>query len=288
MGDVLDVTIFAARAARGAQERRYPGDRRPHRQRSSGWLGAFELAWTQDNPIDLDLCTRCNACVAVCPEDAIGLDYQIDLAKCTSHRACVKACDVAGAIDFSRASRGARPSSFDLVLDLRAAARDRPACAAAGLLPPAGGLASGPRRCRRCCKLREMVGEFEKPKFFDYKQKLCAHSRNETVGCNACIEVCSAAGDQQRQVAPADQGQPQPVRRLRRLHHRLPDRRADLHLSARARAGPEVATLLSTYAKAGGARRRCCCCTARSAARRWWRNSAARRSWARRRACRPT
>ena len=41
-------------------------------------------------------------------------------------------------------------------------------------------------------KLREMVGEFEKPKFFVYKQKLCAHSRNETVGCNACIEVCSA------------------------------------------------------------------------------------------------
>jgi ferredoxin len=41
-------------------------------------------------------------------------------------------------------------------------------------------------------KLRDMVGEFEKPKFFAYKQKLCAHSRNETVGCNACIDICSA------------------------------------------------------------------------------------------------
>ena len=27
----------------------------------SGWLGAFDAAWAQQNPIDLDLCTRCNA-----------------------------------------------------------------------------------------------------------------------------------------------------------------------------------------------------------------------------------
>ena len=35
---------------------------------------------------DLDRCTRCNACIAACPEGAIGLDYQIDLARCASHR----------------------------------------------------------------------------------------------------------------------------------------------------------------------------------------------------------
>ena len=27
----------------------------------SGWLGAFELEWRQENPIDLEACTRCNA-----------------------------------------------------------------------------------------------------------------------------------------------------------------------------------------------------------------------------------
>jgi ferredoxin len=51
-------------------------------------------------------------------------------------------------------------------------------------------------------KLRDMVGEFEKPKFFAYKQKLCAHSRNETVGCNACVDICSAeaiSSDKSRQ-----------------------------------------------------------------------------------------
>ena len=40
-------------------------------------------------------------------------------------------------------------------------------------------------------KVRELTGSFDKPKFFHYQQRLCAHSRNEKTGCNACIEVCS-------------------------------------------------------------------------------------------------
>ena len=49
------------------------------------------------------------------------------------------------------------------------------------------------RRCSpRCCSCATCVGEFEKPKFFHYKQKICAHSRNEQIGCTACIDVCSA------------------------------------------------------------------------------------------------
>ena len=81
--DVLDVSIFTTGAghAGGAQARRWPvlGGRL---QGLKGWLGAFDVEWSASNPIDLDLCTRCNACVAACPENAIGLDYQIDLALC--------------------------------------------------------------------------------------------------------------------------------------------------------------------------------------------------------------
>src|SRR3970040_1693137 len=31
--------------------------------RLAGWLGAFEVEWRQENPIDLEVCTRCNACI---------------------------------------------------------------------------------------------------------------------------------------------------------------------------------------------------------------------------------
>jgi ferredoxin len=38
-----------------------------------------------------------------------------------------------------------------------------------------------------------MVGEFEKPKYFNYKASICAHSRSQKAGCNRCLDVCSTA-----------------------------------------------------------------------------------------------
>ncbi|MDO8598141.1 MAG: 4Fe-4S binding protein, partial [Sulfuricaulis sp.] len=82
-------------------ERRYPVFS-GRVQSLTGYLGAFEVAWEQTNPIDLEACTRCNACITACPEHAIDYSYQIDLDKCKAHRLCVKACGEVRAIDFER------------------------------------------------------------------------------------------------------------------------------------------------------------------------------------------
>ena len=40
-------------------------------------------------------------------------------------------------------------------------------------------------------EMRQAVGEFEKPRFFAYRENICAHSRSDIQGCNACVEICS-------------------------------------------------------------------------------------------------
>ena len=39
--------------------------------------------------------------------------------------------------------------------------------------------------------LGEWVGVFEKPKYFDYQEDLCAHGHGRLTGCHACLDVCA-------------------------------------------------------------------------------------------------
>ena len=186
----------------------------------TGWLGNFDARWRQDNPIDLDACVRCGACIDACPESAIGADFQVDTLRCRAHRGCVAACGDIGAIDFERGGRE-RSERFDLVFDLREQSMFDCRLAPQGELcdrcplmrrdrvafdchqPPQGYFHPGrdeQARAGQALKLVALVGEFEKPTFFRFRDKLCAHGRNRIEGCAACIAVCStraieSAGD---------------------------------------------------------------------------------------------
>lgn len=91
-----------------------------------------------------------------------------------------------GVLDFSRTV--AASGQYDLVFDLSREALIRLPH------PPQGYFAAGRDPLEQfdaALKLTAMVGEFEKPRYFDYKAEQCAHERNRIQGCSKCIDICS-------------------------------------------------------------------------------------------------
>lgn len=155
---------------------------------AQGYLGSFTLKVKKSNPVDTELCTRCGACAAVCPTQSISQEsLTINLDSCDKSGACIKACGGFAAISFADLEHVSE-RHCELLID----------CTETGLFAdrqaPLGYWHVGRSQALLAQAMLEavqMVGEFEKPKFFNFTENLCAHSRSEKQGCNNCIETCS-------------------------------------------------------------------------------------------------
>jgi ferredoxin len=152
---------------------------------------------------------------------------------------------VAGAIDFNREPQ-AESEKFDLVLDLRAT----PAFTQHVL--PQGYFRWDGQNSRTLIELRGLVGEFEKPKFFVYRQKLCAHSRNDKTGCSACIDVCSASAISSERDRQQIKVNPNLCVGCGACTTVCPSGALSFAYPRASEQGGKIKTLLSTYLRAGG------------------------------------
>ncbi|MFQ6024082.1 MAG: 4Fe-4S binding protein [Acidiferrobacterales bacterium] len=76
---------------------------------------------------------------------------------------------------------------FDLVLDLTVPPYFRQDTLPLGYYAPGD---NAEALGRALAELPEMVGEFEKPKFFNYDPDICAHGNRGVTGCTRCLNVC--------------------------------------------------------------------------------------------------
>jgi ferredoxin len=84
---------------------------------------------------------------------------------------------------------------FDLILDVSGEAPLFPAHTRRdGYFRPDPG---NPAALQRALfDLTDLVGDFEKPRYVDFKADLCVHARSGRIGCTRCLEVCPAAAIQ--------------------------------------------------------------------------------------------
>ena len=191
LADKLDVSVLLAdrrRAAAGARRRRA---RRPARRAWPAGSAPSRSSGTSANPIDLDLCTRCNACVDACPErrDRLRLPGRPRaLHGAPRLRARLRAPP---ARSTSSARRRRVAERFDLVLDLRRRRR-----AFAMHQPPQGYFHAGADDAALAAAvlaLRDARRRVREAEVLPTTSSGCARTAaTSAIGCTACIDVCSA------------------------------------------------------------------------------------------------
>ncbi len=93
-----------------------------------------------------------------------------------------------GKIDLKAATGGCR-EHFDLVLDLSETPLIQSAILPIGYFAPGAAVGALDEALE---ELPGLVGEFEKPQYFQYDPSICAHSRSGIQACSRCLDTCPA------------------------------------------------------------------------------------------------
>ncbi len=117
----------------------------------------------------------------------------------------------------------ASSEGFDIVLDLDEPAGLPQQKPPPGYFAPADALALD----AAISEMAELLGEFEKPRFFEYRDELCAHGARGQTGCSRCLEACATGAIRGR----PGRGRPVPVSGLRQLRDGLSFRGDHLRLA---------------------------------------------------------
>ena len=103
---------------------------------------------------------------------------------------------------------------------------------------------------RAAMKARDLVGTFDKPRYINFKEELCAHSRSRIVGCRRCLDLCPAGA-----IAPAGDHvaiDPHICAGCGQCAAACPTGAASYALPPADALMQRLRTLLSTYREAGG------------------------------------
>jgi len=89
-------------------------------------------------------------------------------------------------LDLGEVVHGEAAPHFDLLFDLQQPRALSAQTAALGYFTPSDSVAMS----AAISAAGELVGEFQKPRFFNYNPDICAHGRAGITGCTRCIDAC--------------------------------------------------------------------------------------------------
>ena len=98
--------------------------------------------------------------------------------------------------------------------------------------------------------LTGLVGEFEKPRYVEFKSQICAHARSRKIGCTRCLDVCPTSA-----ITPAGDSvaiDPYACGGCGACHSVCPTGAAAYAMPPIDFLATRLRTLLMAYAKAGG------------------------------------